>query len=172
MDDLTADLLAAKVGDRVAFAAAVRTSQADVWRLCAHLVGRAEADDLTQETFVRIVRALPSFRGDSSARTWILAIARRACADAVRRAMRTRRRDAAIVPIDVSAPDPSPTAVVDSLLAALDDDQRAAFVLTQLHGLSYAEAAEACAVPIGTIRSRVARARGVLVDRVREADAV
>jgi RNA polymerase sigma-70 factor, ECF subfamily len=45
-------------------------------------------------------------------------------------------------------------------------------VLTQLHGLSYAEAAEACGVPIGTIRSRVARARGTLVDRVREADAV
>jgi RNA polymerase sigma-70 factor (ECF subfamily) len=52
---------------------------------------------------------------------------------------------------------------LEQLLAALDLDRRAAFVLTQLVGYSYAEAAQACGVPIGTIRSRVARAREVLV---------
>ena len=67
---------------------------------------------------------------------------------------------------------PRRVAVVDALLAEVDDDQRAAFVLTQLHGLSYAETAEVCGVPIGTIRSRVARARMTLVERVRAADAV
>ncbi len=160
MDELTRELLAARQGDRLAFAAVVRGAQADVWRFCAHLVGRDDADDLTQETFVRLVRALPSFRGESSARTWVLAIARRACADAVRRNIRVRRRDAAacVTAIDLVEPDASPRAVVESLLAELDPDQRAAFVLTQLHGLPYAEAAAVCSVPIGTIRSRVARA--------------
>ncbi len=172
MDELTRDLLAAQQGDRLAYAAVVRRAQADVWRYCARLVGRAEADDLTQETFVRMVRALPRFRGDASARTWLLAIARRACADAVRRNVRTRRRDAAAGRPEVIAADASPSSVVDALLAELDDDQRAAFVLTQLHGLSYAETAEVCGVPIGTIRSRVARARMTLVERVRAADAV
>jgi RNA polymerase sigma-70 factor, ECF subfamily len=172
VDQLTRDLLQARTGDRRAFAAVVRGSQADIWRLCAHLVGRTEADDITQDTFVRVVRALPAFRGESSARTWLLAIARRACADAVRRHVRARRRDAMLAPSEAAAPDLTPTAEVDLLLAELDNDQRAAFVLTQLHGLAYAEAAEVCNVPIGTIRSRVARARATLVETLRAADAV
>ena len=173
MDELTRDLVAARDGDRLAFAAVVRHGQADVWRLCAHLVGRQDADDLTQDTFVRVVRALPAFRGDSSARTWLLSIARRACADAIRRNVRSRRRDAlAGVRADVTVADPGPRTEIEMLLADLDHDQRLAFVLTQLHGCSYAEAAVVCDVPIGTIRSRVARARAGLVDTLRAADAV
>jgi RNA polymerase sigma-70 factor (ECF subfamily) len=172
VDDLTRQLIAARDGDRLAFAAFVRHAQADVWRLCAHLIGRADADDLTQETFVRAVRALPAFRGEASARTWLLAIARRACADAVRRASRTRRRDTRLGLPDTVAPDGTPTAEIDLLLAELDDDQRAAFVLTQIHGLAYADAAAVCCVPVGTIRSRVARARSALIASLRAADAV
>jgi len=173
MDELTRDLLAARDGDRLAFAAVVRTAQADVWRFCTHLVGPEDADDLTQDTFVRVVRALPAFRGDSSGRTWLLAIARRACADAVRRRVRVRRRDAALpFTSNAVAADPAPGAVLEDLLARLDGDQRTAFVLTQLHGLSYADAAEVCRIPVGTIRSRVARARSVLVASLRAADAV
>ncbi len=78
-------------GDRQALAAFVRASQGEVWRLCAHLVDRGSADDLTQEVYLRAVPALARFRGDSSARTWLLTIARRTCADAVRRAIRQRR---------------------------------------------------------------------------------
>jgi RNA polymerase sigma-70 factor, ECF subfamily len=172
MDEMTNDLLAARDGDRLAFAAVVRGGQGDVWRLCAHLVGRAEADDLVQDTFLRVVRALPAFRGESSARTWLLAIARRACADAIRRRARVRRRDAALGPADTCEPDRDAATEIDLLLAELDDDQRAAFVLTQLHGLAYAEAAAVCGVPIGTIRSRVARARITLIASLRAADAV
>jgi RNA polymerase sigma-70 factor (ECF subfamily) len=173
VDDLTRNLLAARDGDRLAFASVVRQGQAEVWRFCAHLVGREHADDLTQDTFVRVVRSLPSFRGESSARTWLLAIARRACADSIRRNVRARRRDAAVpVPVLDLAADPAPHAAIDALLDALDADQRTAFVLTQLQGCSYAETAEICGVPIGTIRSRVARARATLVDCVRAADAV
>jgi RNA polymerase sigma-70 factor (ECF subfamily) len=122
---------------------------------------------------VRVVRALPAFRGDSSARTWLLSIARRACADAIRRNVRSRRRDAlAGVRADVTVADPGPRTEIEMLLADLDHDQRLAFVLTQLHGCSYAEAAVVCDVPIGTIRSRVARARAGLVDTLRAADAM
>jgi RNA polymerase sigma-70 factor (ECF subfamily) len=170
VDDLTSHLLHARDGDTVAFAAAVRLSQAEVWRLCAHLVGRDLADDVTQDTYARAVTALPTFRAASSGRTWLLSIARHACADAVRRAIRRRRRDEASVHHPDGA-DPSASVALTSLLVGLDPDQRAAFVLTQLHGLSYSEAAEVCGVPIGTIRSRVARARSVLVAALRDAEA-
>ncbi|HEX5616543.1 MAG TPA: sigma-70 family RNA polymerase sigma factor [Acidimicrobiia bacterium] len=169
MDDLTRLLLHARDGDRVALAAAVRGGQPDVWRLCAHLVDRASADDLTQESFARIVRALPQYRADASGRTWMLAIARRACADAVRTRQRRRRlvrrleaTHALDDPGSRPAHDQSDSAVA-ALLGALGADRREAFVLTQMLGLSYDEAATACGVPVGTIRSRVARARADLV---------
>lgn len=67
MDELTRLFLAARDGDRTALLHAVRVSQADVWRLVVHLVGPDEADDVTQDTYVRAWKALPAFRGDSSA---------------------------------------------------------------------------------------------------------
>ena len=67
VDELTRLFLAARDGDRAALLAAIRTSQADVWRLAAHLVDPSEADDVTQDTFVRAWQALPAFRGDASA---------------------------------------------------------------------------------------------------------
>lgn len=171
MDHLTRALLDARAGDRLAWGTVVRTSQADVWRLCAVLGSRADADDLTQETYVRAVRSLPSYRGDASGRTWLLAIARRVCADAVRAQVRRRRRDRSAPDPPASVEDPAGAVALEALLAGLDDDQRAAFVLTQVHGCSYAEAAEICGVPVGTIRSRVARARESLVTAVRAAQA-
>ncbi len=174
MDDLTRLFLAARDGDRMALFHAVRESQADVWRLAAHLVGRDDADDVTQDTFVRAWRALPAFRGDSSARTWLLAIARRACADAIRGRVRRRRlaeRVAAAIP-DADGGNHDPTGVHDvhALIEGLDRDQRDAFVLTQVVGCSYEEAAAICGVPIGTIRSRVARARERLLVQLGEAE--
>ncbi len=90
VDDLTTLALAAASGDRVALAAFVRRTQPEVWRVCARLGDRAEADDLTQEVYLRAIPALKRFRADASARTWLLQIARHVCADHVRR--RTRRR--------------------------------------------------------------------------------
>jgi RNA polymerase sigma-70 factor (ECF subfamily) len=82
------------------------------------------------------------------------------CADAVRAAVRSRTWEPDIAGI---ATDPADSVTLQSLLDALDRDRREAFVLTQLVGLSYAEAADVCACPVGTIRSRVARARADLV---------
>ncbi len=161
VDELTAVALRARRGDADAAAAFVRASQGDVWRLCANLGSRATADDLTQETYARAFGALHRFAGRSSARTWLLAIARRVCADAVRGAVRAR----AVPPEDSAHPsDPADSVTLRALLDALTSNRREAFVLTQLVGLSYAEAADVCGCPVGTIRSRVARARADLVD--------
>ena len=164
MDDLTRLLLDAGEGDRLALHALIRRTQADVWRFCAHLVDRQAADDLTQDTYVRAMGSMHRFRGDASARTWLLSIARRACADEIRRRQRRRpwERLTDEVP-DRATPDATGLSDLEDLLTVLDPDRRAAFVLTQRLGLSYAEAAEALEVPIGTVRSRVARAREDLV---------
>src|SRR4051812_25312215 len=90
VDDLTALALAARGGNRTALASFIRASQPDVWRLCAHLNGRQEADDLTQDVYARALRALSSYRGEASARTWLLSIAHRTCVDHVRSAQRRR----------------------------------------------------------------------------------
>ncbi|MEO6318948.1 MAG: sigma-70 family RNA polymerase sigma factor [Acidimicrobiales bacterium] len=170
--DLTALALAAGAGDRVALTAFVGRTQSEVWRLCGRLGDRAEADDLTQEVYLRALPAMARFRADASARTWLLQIARHVCADHVRR--RTRRR--ALVDrvvqrtrkADVVEPDCTGELELNEVIAGLDPDRRDAFVLTQVRGLSYAEAAEVCEVPIGTIRSRVARARADLLDGLTE----
>jgi RNA polymerase sigma-70 factor (ECF subfamily) len=173
MDELTRLWLAARDGQHGALAQAIRASEADVYRLVAHLVGPADADDAAQDAFVRAWRALPQFRADSSARTWLLAIARRACADAIRGNMRRRRVRTQYAHERHALTSHSDTAsshALDALIAGLDPDQRAAFVLTQIVGCSYAEAATICDVPVGTIRSRVARARERLVAQLDEAD--
>ena len=170
MDELDALAADAAGGDPLAAAALVRATQPDVWRLCALLGDRASADDLTQETYLRAFGSLHRFENRSSLRTWLLAIARRVCADAVRSKRRRRlslvRDDAdleALIAGD-GADRVGEGVVVTDLLARLDADRREAFLLTQLLGLSYAEAAEVADCPVGTIRSRVARARGDLID--------
>jgi len=143
----------------------VRAYYDQVWRLCALLVDPPSADDLAQETFLRALRSFPSFRGSSSVRTWLFSVARHTCLDELRSRSRGRR----VPPLwqhttsEPSVQDPATDVVVNDLLGSLDPDRRAAFVLTQVFGLSYAEAARVCACPIGTIRSRLARARKDLV---------
>ncbi len=163
---MTRLLIDGRDGDRPALAAWIRRSQADVWRLCAHLVDAAEADDLTQEVYLRVHRALPAFRADSSARTWLLSIARRVCADAIRRRQRLRRLHGRL-----PLPEPgvlTSSVEVDDLLMRLSPERREAFFLTQMIGLSYHEAGEVCGCPVGTIRSRVARARADLIEALGE----
>ena len=145
----------------------VRASHEPVWRLCEALVDTQAADDLTQETFVKAVTAIRRFRGDASARTWILAIARHTCMDELRTRTRGRRRAATLAGDATErrrAPDIGEEVSARALLGHLEIDRRAAFTLTQLLGLTYAEAAETCGCPIGTIRSRVARARDDLIE--------
>ena len=113
---------------------------------------------MTQDVFLRAWRALPAFRAESSGRTWLLSIARRACVDALRRRSRIRRltarleHEVAFAPTEV--PDPGGIGSIEALVAGLDPRRREAFVLTQIVGCSYEEAATICGVAVGTIRSR------------------
>ncbi|MEV4136158.1 sigma-70 family RNA polymerase sigma factor [Dactylosporangium sp. NPDC049742] len=172
-DPATAALLAARGGDRGGAGAFVRLTQPEVWRFVAALVGVGHADDVTQDTYLRAFRALPEFAGRSSARTWVLAIARRACADHVRAAVRGRRLEARVAaePEELAGGDHAGLHAAADLVAGLPAERRVAFVLTQVLGLSYAEAAEIEDVPVGTIRSRVARARADLVAAIAAARA-
>ena len=178
-ESITAWALAARGGDTDAVEQFVRALQRDVQRYVAHLCADPQAvDDLAQDTFLRALGSLHRFEGRSSARAWLLSIARRAVIDSYRyAAARPRLSD---VPdwqltVELSQPRDLPgfddgIALLD-LLAALPEERREAFVLTQLVGLPYAEAAEASDCPIGTVRSRVARARASLMDLLEESEA-
>jgi RNA polymerase sigma-70 factor (ECF subfamily) len=174
LDPTTGLAVRAGRGDAAAQAAFVHATQAEVWRFCAALVDPGAADDLTQETYLRAFQALPGFEGRSTVRTWLLGIARRTCADHLRAVVRRRRLDAKLAAqawTDAPHPDPAHRLGAADLLARLGEDRKTAFVLTQVLGLSYAEAAAVEDVPVGTIRSRVARARDELVAAVAEARA-
>ena len=163
---------AAPHGDDVALGHLVRATQAVIWRFCSNLSSRQEADDLTQEVYIRATRNLAQYRGDAPVVSWLLSIARHVCADQVRRNQR-RGRLAARLRSERTLATQSPSALdLSALVDELDPDRKAAFVLTQVIGLSYDEAAEVCECPIGTIRSRVARARQDLMAAVREAEAL
>jgi RNA polymerase sigma-70 factor (ECF subfamily) len=164
MDDVTADALRAAAGDQAALSDFVRATQPDVWRLCAFLVDVASADDVTQDVYARAIAALPAFRGEASARTWVLTITYRTCADELRRRRRRRVLQARLTitaPRAVVGADES--VGVSELSAGLQPAERSALVLTQLLGLRYQDAATVLGVPVGTVRSRVARARRQLI---------
>ncbi len=174
----TAWALAARGGDATAVEHFVRALHRDVTRYVAHLCADPQAvDDLAQDTFLRALGSLHRFEGRSSARSWVLSIARRAVIDGYRgAAARPRLHD---------VPDWEPAAeraqprglpgfddgiALLDLLAALPAERREAFVLTQLLGLPYAEAAALSDCPVGTVRSRVARARETLLALLADAD--
>jgi RNA polymerase sigma-70 factor (ECF subfamily) len=169
VSDLSADVVAAaRQGDRRALAELVQATQADVWRFCAFLAGSDAADDLAQETYARALRSLSRFEGRCTVRVWLLSIARRVCADAIRHARR-RRQLASALPRPAVEPDHADVLGVVALLQVLGHDRREAFVMTQVLGMPYAEVAAVCRVPVGTVRSRVARARAELADALGDA---
>lgn len=177
-ESITAWALAARAGDADAVECFVRALHRDVRRYVTFLGADPQsADDLAQETFLRALGSLHRFEGRCSARTWLLSIARRAVADSIRRTSRRPR---------LSDTDDWETAVeraqsrdlpgfdegvaLAGLLDALPADRREAFVLTQLLGLPYAQAAAVSDCPVGTVRSRVSRARTALLRSLDEAE--
>jgi RNA polymerase sigma-70 factor (ECF subfamily) len=176
--EITQWALAARDGDRTALESFIRATQRDVWRFVAHLADPGLADDLAQETYLRALGSLRRFEGRSSARTWLLSIARRVVVDHIRSVrVRPRRADVPDWQSAVEQSQPSGSSgfddvvALDQLIAALGAERREAFVLTQTIGLSYVDAAEVCGCPVGTIRSRVARARDDLITWLRDNDA-
>jgi RNA polymerase sigma-70 factor (ECF subfamily) len=164
-------------GDEAACARLVTDHQRMVYQLGLHLLGDAqEALDLSQEVFLRVFRMLPQFRGHSSLRTWIYRIAINQASNR-RRWWRRRHRAQQVRLEDHAAahgelPDQSTLAMPDRVLqqqevathvwAALDAlpfDQRTVIVLREIDGLSYEEIAASLGVAVGTVKSRLARAR-------------
>ena len=166
LDDLT--LRRAQAGEPAAWRALVERFQTPVhaliWRL---LAGRAQhrAPDLTQETFVRVLRALPKFdpRGPAKLSTWILTIATRLALNELRR---PEPEPLSIEPIAAQVePDLDRKRIGEAIataVAGLPDAQRAVLVLREYHELDYGEIAEALELDIGTVKSRLSRARAAL----------
>lgn len=160
--------LAAGQGDRVALGEFIRATHRDVWRFVAHLTDSDAADDLTQETYLKAMDALPTFRAEAPVLSWLMTIARRVVVDHARR---ESARPRAAFPLEWvveqgggrGTPDASGLLEVHRMLASLDEDRREALVLTSVFGFSYVEAAQIVGVAVGTVRSRVARARAQLV---------
>jgi RNA polymerase sigma-70 factor, ECF subfamily len=169
--ELRALVDAAREGDNVAVRELVRRTQPSIWRLCNVLGSPGEEEDLVQETYLRAFRSLNSFRGESPINAWLLSIARHVCADHVRNRVRQRRVLGVLSQATEDEWTPAPGNPTFALVDGIDSDRRGAFVLTQVLGLSYEEAAIVLDCPIGTIRSRVARARAELAGQVRAAEA-
>jgi RNA polymerase sigma-70 factor, ECF subfamily len=175
-DEITRDAFAASRGDTAAAERFVAATQRQLHRLLSYLSNPGVAEDLTQETYLRAFAALDGYEGRSPARMWLLAIGKRVAADHLRT---TRRRPVTAQTEDWIAaaeqngaytPDPGRMVALRRLILELDAERRDAFVLTQVAGLSYAEAAEVCDCAVGTIRSRVFRAREELTEALRTAE--
>jgi RNA polymerase sigma-70 factor (ECF subfamily) len=156
-------IAAAAAGDEAAFTALMRSAQPHVWRFLRHLLGDEDlAADVTQETFVRVHGALDRFRHQARFSTWLFTIARNAAVDEQRRGARRQRLQRTLA-TPRSAADASLGTEVRAALASLSPRLREAFVLVEVFGQPYQDAAEVLGVPTGTVKSRVFRARLELV---------
>jgi RNA polymerase sigma-70 factor (ECF subfamily) len=165
-----------QAGEKAAFDLLVRKYQHRVLKLVSRFVSdAAEAEDVSQEAFIKAYRALASFRGDSAFYTWLYRIA----INTAKNALVSNRRRPVDFDLDLQDPDQydrharlkegdTPEgvllteeirSVVEKAMEQLPEDLRTAIVLRELEGLSYEEIAEAMDCPVGTVRSRIFRAR-------------
>jgi len=170
-------------GDKTAFDLLVLKYQHRVLKLVSRFVNdAAEAQDVAQDAFLKAYRALPSFRGDSAFYTWLYRIA----INTAKNALVSNRRRPVDFDLDLQDPDQydrhaklkdvdTPEgvllteeirAVVERAMEQLPEDLRTAIVLREIEGLSYEEIAEAMDCPVGTVRSRIFRAREAIDKRL------
>ncbi|TAM11252.1 MAG: RNA polymerase sigma factor RpoE [Nevskiaceae bacterium] len=178
-EDADVDLVArAQKGDKRAFELLVRKYQHRIVQLAARLVGDAEAQDVAQEAFIKAWRALKGFRGSSAFYTWLYRIT----INTAKNSLVSRKRRPSDQDIDIDDAElyghteqlsdvDTPEAMVltqelkqkvAEAIARLPDDLRKAITLRELEGLSYEEIAQAMDCPVGTVRSRIFRARDAI----------
>jgi RNA polymerase sigma-70 factor, ECF subfamily len=165
-------------GDDDATRELVELYQERVFALTSRMLtgrGRATVEDVAQDTFLAVFRQLPGFdvRGPARLSTWILTIAARRAIDELR-----RRRPALVPELDRTALGEARAddrarrrelvAAIEAALQELSPELRAAFLLREYHGLDYAEIARALAIDLGTVKSRLSRARAALRERLAE----
>lgn len=167
---------AAVAGDLAAFETLVERHGDAVYRIAARIVGRDEAEDVAQEAFLRAYHRLPRFKGSGTFRSWLLSIAHNSAVDALQ-----RRRAEDAEPIDgrpesASGEERTPVAQLESRerrdrlelkMKVLKPEHRAVLVLRDVEGLTYAEIAEVTETPLGSVKGRLHRARGELIDLLR-----
>ena len=172
-------------GDKRAFELLVIKYQRKLMRLVSRLVrDQAEAEDVVQEAFIKAYRALPQFRGDSAFYTWLYRIGintaknylvtqnRRAPTSTVADAEEAETFDDGHQLKDINTPESMLATkqiaeTVNLAMDALPDELRMAITLREIEGLSYDEIAEAMGCPIGTVRSRIFRAREAIAEKLR-----
>jgi RNA polymerase sigma-70 factor (ECF subfamily) len=156
-------LARAREGDLAAFEDIVRLYQADVFRFAWHLTrDRTTAEDVTQDAFIRAFRFLRSYRGDSPFSSWMMRIVRNCAMDSLRAQKRHATRHEDDRPRAGSVADPVARAELDAALNAVSPEHREPFLLIEVFGLSYAEAADVLGIRVGTVKSRMHRARAAL----------
>lgn len=174
---MTVDELAraAAGGDEAAFGELVRLHEKKVYGLALRICGDPEdAADAAQEAFLSAWRGLPSFRGEAGFSTWLYRLTSNAAIDLLRRTKHQQGQvslDDEERRVDAADPAPSPQeqaectelrrAVLEGL-EQLSEPHRRALILRELEGLHYEEIASALAVDLGTVKSRISRARGAL----------
>ncbi len=173
-------------GDKSAFDLLVRKYQHKVVKLVLRYVRNpAEAEDISQEAFIKAYRALPQFRGDSAFYTWMYRIA----INTAKNSLASRDRSPIAYDLDLTDPEESHSVqtklqdpdtpegmalteeirgIVNSAIEGLPEELKTAIVLRELDGLSYEEIAAAMECPVGTVRSRIFRAREAIDKRLRE----
>ena len=175
----------AQAGDRHAFDQLVSKYQRKLGRLLSRFIrDSAEIEDVTQEAFIKAYRALPSFRGDSAFYTWLYRIgintAKNYLVAQGRRAPTSTQFDSEEAETfesadqlrDINTPESLLMSkqigeTVNSAIDALPEELRRAIVLREIDGLSYEEIAEMMDCPIGTVRSRIYRAREAIAEKLR-----
>jgi RNA polymerase sigma-70 factor (ECF subfamily) len=172
-------LAAVRGGDRRALEELLGRHYDRIHAICRRVIGEArDADDAAQEAMIRIVRGLETFDGRSSFSTWSHRVATNTALDELRR--RSRRPRLQVVrdepdevpaePVDDHAHDRidavADRAAIDQALARLPEEFRLAVVLRDVADLDYAEIADELGVPLGTVKSRIARGRALLADEL------
>lgn len=166
---------AAAGGDTEAFARLVRTYENKIYSLAFRMCGSADdASDIAQEAFLAAWRGLPSFRGDSGFATWLYRLTSNAAIDYLRR-QKKQRGDMSLddeeLGLDAVDTGPGPQdaaertevrSVVATGLQELSEGHRQVLVLREIQGLSYEEIADVLEVDLGTVKSRISRARSAL----------
>lgn len=169
----------ARGGDLGAFERLVERHSAVVYRVAARVVGREEADDVAQESFLRAYHRLSRFRGDSHFRAWLLQITHNSALNALRK---KRPDPVGDVPeeSDALSAHTGPRSPVTELedrerrerlenkLGELRDEHRVVLVLRDLEGLAYEEIAAVTETPVGSVKGRLHRARNELIEIMRD----
>jgi RNA polymerase sigma-70 factor, ECF subfamily len=165
---------------QAAFAEVVNRHARRLHIVCLRILGsHADAEEAVQETFIRLARSAESFRGDAALSTWLFRVAHNVCTDRIRHEARRPRTPVADVAELAEAPSTDEQQAADAraeigevgrALARLDETSRTLLLLVAVDGLSYAEAAVATGHAVGTVKSRVSRARVRLGELLEETE--